>query len=272
MQRPAAGSLFGEPGVLAFDPLLDRIQCAVCGRWFEAITGAHLRKHDMTCEQYKQEAGLNIGTSLTTPRVQELKRQRSLAGNTERYLIKRDKGDAATLGEPGRHQHRAEWRRRRALPEARQHQALALRKWTDDEMLTALRDRQAAVGGRLRVRHLTVPLSERGNCPSYTAAIERFGSWRRICELLDQPYQPPNQGTWTEEAILTSLRVLRQELGGTLTPTPLQQRQSSAQGKMGRFPTYKTVIKRFGCWARVAQLLGDDETVRAASCSGTPGP
>jgi len=142
-QPPAAGGLYGEPGVLTFDPLLDRIQCAVCGRWYKAIMGSHLHKHGMTCEEYKEQAGLNIGTSLTTPSVQELKRRRSLAANSGRYLKKRCKGDAATLGEPGRHQHRPEYRRRRAQPEARQHQALALRKWTDDEMLTALRARRA---------------------------------------------------------------------------------------------------------------------------------
>jgi hypothetical protein len=83
--------------------------------------------------------------------------------------------------------------------------------------------------------------------------------------VLDEPYQPPNQHAWTEEAILASLRVLRQELGGTLTPAPLRRRQSTAQGKMGRFPTYKSVCKRFGCWARVVQLLDDDETARAGS-------
>jgi hypothetical protein len=254
------GMPFGEPGVLAYDELLDRVQCAVCGRWYQAIRGSHLRKHGLTIEQYKEEAGLNHGTALMTPRLRELQRQWSIATNSQQYLIKRQRGDPAILGEPGRHHHRVQWRRTRALPEVRERIVVAGRRWSDDEMLAALRARQAAMGGRLHERDLDVPSGERGNCPSHTAAVERFGSWSRVCELLNQPYEAPNETTWTEEAILAALRVLRQELGGELTLVHLRRARSGVRGKPGRFPSADTVLERFGSWDHMLRRLHEDGT------------
>ena len=49
---PDGSPLYGEIGVLAVDPETGQVQCAVCGRWFGTIGGAHLtQRHGLTVEQ-----------------------------------------------------------------------------------------------------------------------------------------------------------------------------------------------------------------------------
>jgi hypothetical protein len=196
---------YGELGVLAYDEVSDRLQCAICGRWYQAINSMHLRTHGLTVDQYKEATGLNVGTPLLTPRIRSLQRQQALAQHAARQLVTLEQGQTPERAERERYLHRAQYRREQWSPAARQRAGETRRLWTDDDMLAALRAMQAARGGRLRLRDLKdTPPAERGGCPSHTAVIERFGSWRRVCELLGQPYclgRGKGQGAervWTE--------------------------------------------------------------------------
>lgn len=64
-------------------------------------------------------------------------------------------------------------------------------------MLDDLRALKAACGGILTAtdvrRHGAGTKGKPGAVPSYRTVYLRFGSWRRICELLGQPYAPHNQ-------------------------------------------------------------------------------
>ncbi|GEM_PF-3504609 len=42
----------------------DKVQCAVCGMWMQAINAAHLSKHNLTVAEYKEKFGLNKNQSL----------------------------------------------------------------------------------------------------------------------------------------------------------------------------------------------------------------
>jgi hypothetical protein len=64
------------------------------------------------------------------------------------------------------------------------------RTWSDEAMLAYLRDMQTRHGGELRKEHLLQQHPDgRGGAPSLYAVIQRFGGWKQVCELLNQPYR-----------------------------------------------------------------------------------
>ena len=262
MALPPRDGLYGQMGVLEYDALSDRIRCAICGGWYQILNAPHLRTHGLTCDEYKIAAGLNVGTALMTPRLQALRRQEALDRQAWRQLKKLTKGHAPERVERERYHRRAQYHREHWSPEARQRASAAQRKGTDAEVLAALRALQAARGGRLRYRDLKdASRLECGECPSHSAVVARFGSWRRVCELLDQPYcQGPAKGqgpqkVWTDETILAALRDLWIEHDGHLTAREVHKMRTGGTGKIGRFPSYYTVLKHFGSWACVVELL-----------------
>jgi hypothetical protein len=65
-----------------------------------------------------------------------------------------------------------------------------VRTWSDEEMLAFLQEMQARHGGELRQEHLVQHRpGRRGIAPSLNAIIQRFGGWKQVCELLNQPYR-----------------------------------------------------------------------------------
>ncbi len=57
----------GYVGALLFDGYSGKVQCHLCGEWFEALSGNHLaREHSMDAEQYKKVVGLNKGSALVS--------------------------------------------------------------------------------------------------------------------------------------------------------------------------------------------------------------
>jgi hypothetical protein len=71
-----------------------------------------------------------------------------------------------------------------------QRMSRTVRKWSDEEMLAFLREMQARHGGELRQEHLLQHRpSRRGVAPSLNAVVQRFGGWKQVCELLNQPYR-----------------------------------------------------------------------------------
>ena len=74
-----SGRIFGAPGVLATDG--ERVQCHLCGKWFQALNQHIMKKHRMDCDDYRARFGLNWGASLFSPALQEKHR----AGQTEHH-------------------------------------------------------------------------------------------------------------------------------------------------------------------------------------------
>src|SRR3990167_11305295 len=62
---------FGFEGVLAMDGNGDKIQCHLCGNWYEVL-GNHLhREHNMKASDYKRLVGLRQNTALISEKVRE---------------------------------------------------------------------------------------------------------------------------------------------------------------------------------------------------------
>ncbi len=55
--------VFGEFGILAYDPVEDKVQCHICGKWFHFLAG-HIKKHGMSVFEYKEDFGLNRNHAL----------------------------------------------------------------------------------------------------------------------------------------------------------------------------------------------------------------
>lgn len=71
--RIAQAPLFGPVGELPYDPDEDRVQCHLCGGWFRALAPGHLRRHDLTADEYRQIAGLKPSRALAVPSLSELR-------------------------------------------------------------------------------------------------------------------------------------------------------------------------------------------------------
>jgi predicted transcriptional regulator len=256
VQLLADDTLYGEIGVLAYDPLLDRIQCHGCGRWFHKLTSFHLARHGLSIAEYKERFGLNAGTALETPRIGELRRWHNARNDNARLLIPAQKG-APPPGGTHPNVRRAEYLRRYHTPEHFAARAQRQRRWSDAEMLNALRRLQAERGGYLRITDL------RATRPTAQTVVRRFGSWKRVCELLGQPDRAitsgPPPGTprqWSDAELLAALRAIQAREGGILTVNALRQYSSGRKGHAGAAPTYKTVRAQLGSWRRVCELLG----------------
>jgi hypothetical protein len=79
--------IYGQLGVLAYDPLQDKVECHICGKWFRGLNNHVLRAHGVTVGQYREEFGLNRGQGLicegTRQRLSVLNKQ---LGKTK-YLV-----------------------------------------------------------------------------------------------------------------------------------------------------------------------------------------
>jgi hypothetical protein len=67
------GALRAPLGVLPYDADEDRVQCHFCGGWFRVLAPGHLRRHDMTADEYRALAGLNPRLPLTVPSMSQLR-------------------------------------------------------------------------------------------------------------------------------------------------------------------------------------------------------
>ena len=193
---PPAGRAHGEIGVLAYDELDDRIQCHVCGGWYQKLESRHLRLHGLTVPSYKECYGLNADQPLETPRITALRRAKNLEHEGWRNLV------ADYRFVPGGSMptavRRAQFRRRHYAPEEQRRRA---REWTDEELVAYLRELQARHDGTLLVAHLDLDRpGGRGVRPSRNAILERLGGWPRICALLGQPHRigrPRSTSAWS---------------------------------------------------------------------------
>lgn len=67
---------FGSVGVIMWDSENDKIQCHMCGKWFDSLTG-HIKAHDISPTQYKEEVGLYLKTPLWNLKMQQEKKEQS---------------------------------------------------------------------------------------------------------------------------------------------------------------------------------------------------
>lgn len=79
--------MFGEIGILAYDPLEDKVQCHICGKWYLRL-GKHVQgTHHWTTAEYREEFGLNRTQALVSEGERQRLRKWNLDHNNSQYLI-----------------------------------------------------------------------------------------------------------------------------------------------------------------------------------------
>ena len=58
----------GYQGVVLYNEEKDKVQCAICGEWFEQL-GQHVNSHKMKADEYRRTFGLGSKVALCTPTV-----------------------------------------------------------------------------------------------------------------------------------------------------------------------------------------------------------
>lgn len=51
--------IYGDVGMLAYDPIDDKLQCHLCGKWFRSLSQHVVQKHGWSADDYREEFGLN---------------------------------------------------------------------------------------------------------------------------------------------------------------------------------------------------------------------
>lgn len=62
----------GFLGVVMYDDTEDKVQCHICGKFFDHL-GKHVSKHELTARNYKEQFGLTLRTPLCNKRYSNLK-------------------------------------------------------------------------------------------------------------------------------------------------------------------------------------------------------
>ncbi len=65
--------LHAPPGTLRRHPDEDRVQCHSCGGWFRALAPGHLRRHEITADEYRVFVGLRPRHPLGVPSLSKLR-------------------------------------------------------------------------------------------------------------------------------------------------------------------------------------------------------
>jgi len=74
-----APNLYGQLGILAYDPVEDKVQCHICGKWYVYLF-PHLRwKHGLSDDDYREGFGLNKTQPLCAEVLSEKHRQNFIA-------------------------------------------------------------------------------------------------------------------------------------------------------------------------------------------------
>lgn len=159
----------GFQGVLMFNGDDDKIQCHLCGEWFEYLPNHLHREHTTSAAEYKEMVGLAPTTAL----LGEKQRAKLIENGTERFKNLR----------PGKKKSAAE-------------------KNKISESLKRLnRERQNLTGTcpeqlieRVRQAYHTLGRTPSENEIRGKETIVRvFGSWKAACEIAGIPYSPPGK-------------------------------------------------------------------------------
>ena len=105
--RLADGTRYvGELGKLAYDPDEDRVQCHLCGGWYQILGGAHLRRtHGWTLAEYRD--AFQLPMRLPTCSHEFSQHQRTLATS---LIARGGNFGKGTEGSPERHARARPWR------------------------------------------------------------------------------------------------------------------------------------------------------------------
>jgi hypothetical protein len=172
--------IYGDVGIIAYDPIEDKLQCHLCGKWFRGLSAHVVVAHGWTADEYREEFGLNRNQALicegTREKLSRINRELGLWKHlnsqtmTKPELLEFLKGICLAPGYKLREQYRIQQSERLREnnpmnePEAQQRSRAKLREsWYGSERMRSIsRSTLLATMARLRERNLK---ERRWTCP-----------------------------------------------------------------------------------------------------------
>lgn len=180
----------GFVGALLFDGISGKVQCHLCGKWFEALSSNHLqREHSMTAKEYKKVTGLMKSSAL----ISEKYRASLIANGLERRVknLKNQKGVKRSA---------AVRRKIRETLRENRDEMKNLRGTCPEQLIERLVEQYRKLGRTPTRRELS--------CEE--ALIATYGSMQRACQLAGIPYRKPGEtnvvSKFTEDYLINFTR------------------------------------------------------------------
>jgi len=79
--------IYGDVGIVAYDPIEDKLQCHLCGKWRRGLSAHVFRTHGWTADEYREEFGLNRGQPLICQGTREILSQSNKKLGNWRHLV-----------------------------------------------------------------------------------------------------------------------------------------------------------------------------------------
>lgn len=187
---------FGFQGVLLHDSVLPLIQCSVCGEWYGALTGPHLKTHKLDSTSYKEKFGLAKSTAL----INESLRERFIASALKTQNYKKVKNP-----KPFKKGHKQKKTYFGSSMETKNNNGTC-----PEQILDRLKKFKQKLGhqpsyheAKKKFRGLT------------DSAVRTYGSWRNVCELLGWKVLKPGLSfgkfSWDKETLIKVLVMFKKE-------------------------------------------------------------
>lgn len=223
---------FGYLGVLLFDGEADKIQCHMCGDWFDVLQH-HIRKdHGITAAEYKSSVGLNQRTAL----ISETFRAKLIAAGTERFKNLR----------PGKKMSQATKDKIRATLKSHSLENKNITGTCPAQLIERLQKRYNELGYTPRIKWKEVP--------SFEALKKTFGSFEEACRVAGIPYRRPGQNLRKKgsKVLIKHKRYTDEELIEYLVRfKKIHGRNPSHSDSLRKLIPSETVYRnRFGTWTK----------------------
>jgi hypothetical protein len=211
---------YGYLGVLLFDGKTDKVQCHMCGDWFEYLPNHLHKEHNMRAREYKEKVGLRQSTAL----LNEKQRAKLIENGLENRMKNLRPGVAKTDEEKKKISRTL----RRSSMEHKNECGTCPLQILDQ--LVKQHDKLGRVPTRKEFK-------------SYKALIEVYGTMGRACQIAGLERRKPgvNVGSYKYDSnyLLTAIQDFAEKH---------KRKPSSSDCRRGLLPNHEHYKKHFGSW------------------------
>lgn len=232
---------FGYDGVLLREKSTGKIQCHLCGKWFDFLATHVKQKHDCPAEEYRYKFSLPLGFPLCSKKYSEA---RSDISSRPEHLSRLGKNRPKN---PGRFLRSKKCRKRGA--------------WTSSCL--AAQNKRGACKAQMYERYIVVA-DQVGREPSegdlrkydpplMGIIVRRHGNLGEFLKshgLEGRPYAPAT----TKRKIISQLRAFAVE------KEKIPVARDFLRGNGRKYPAYSTIRRHFGSWRRAMSAAGFEHT------------
>lgn len=232
---------FGFQGVLMHDDVEDKVQCHLCGKWFDNL-GQHIRhSHNETPDEYRMRVGLSLRTGLCSKRLSEAHR---------RVAAKMYKRRASGLIAASRKN-----RTRRSVKRARYHRQnpsssmqFKNSRGLCDLQIAARYEIVKKIAGHIP----TIGDLKRHDKKLCGVLMQRHGGrindWRK--KMGEKKLSPNEYRMFPDLDLVAILRKARTTLGHVPRPTDFSTKRPKG------WPCFSVIYRRFGSWRAALRMAG----------------